>query len=96
MPEWYCKPSILVSIHAPTRGATYGKGTGRRRFGFQSTPLREGRQSDLCSLSGLVMFQSTPLREGRRYFGKMRFGGVEFQSTPLREGRRSVRYDWYK
>ncbi|SFL91195.1 hypothetical protein SAMN05421830_10920 [Desulfomicrobium norvegicum] len=32
---------------------------------FQSTPLREGRQSGAACPKSRVMFQSTPLREGR-------------------------------
>ncbi len=58
-----------ISIHAPTRGATYPH--IERPFVppvFQFTPLREGRRGQVPGVRICHQFQFTPLREGRRNF----------------------------
>ena len=57
---------------------------------FQSTPLREGRRTDMARMTNGSQFQSTPLREGRRGTRTRRYRYCTFQSTPLREGRRDM------
>ena len=56
---------LIISIHAPPRGATAASWTICRNSKFQFTPLREGRRyTTLCPLRS-APFQFTPLREGR-------------------------------
>ena len=57
--------AICVSIHAPTRGATYASDEFCRKAVFQSTPLREGRRAYYTDMGGYLEFQSTPQRERR-------------------------------
>ena len=62
------KPDVLlISIHAPPRGATpTAAAYGARSTGFQFTPLREGRLIRISFVVESSLFQFTPLREGRR------------------------------
>ena len=82
--------SLIISIHAPPRGAT-GKGVGVHGFFllFQFTPLREGRRGKNSTRLQSALFQFTPLREGRLRHGGGDVIRMVFQFTPLREGRRS-------
>ena len=58
---------FIVSIHAPTRGATSHLLTWwYERVQFQSTPPREGRRWIMLHCKMYSLFQSTPPREGRR------------------------------
>ena len=84
--------SRLVSIHAPTRGATCFYGNGEELIKFQSTPPREGRRSSTRTLRPNCCFNPRPHARGdklRTYGGKL----TEFQSTPPREGRHLVHAD---
>ena len=82
------KPST-ISIHAPPRGATdTARGWGRKRWKFQFTPLREGRQQEITHCQKRGLFQFTPLREGRPLRSTASTALLLFQFTPLREGRR--------
>ena len=79
---------IIISIHAPPRGATKFGRCYDERILFQFTPLREGRLHHTKKFSVHLLFQFTPLREGRPVSCEARFNGALFQFTPLREGRR--------
>jgi len=79
-----------VSIHAPARGATTIYAPFQYGYGFQSTPLREGRPQCPRKAQNAPRFQSTPLREGRQLAGHRLGYEMGFQSTPLREGRRRI------
>ena len=57
---------IIISIHAPPRGATRKRRKERIIMKFQFTPLREGRHNGKRPLNIVMGFQFTPLREGRR------------------------------
>ena len=79
--------ALLISIHAPPRGATavwIVRLPGCSIFQF--TPLREGRQGD-CNMNILTRkFQFTPLREGRLY-GRLRDARLlDFNSRPSARG----------
>ena len=56
----------MVSIHAPTRGATRTEAADVRKQMFRSTPPREGRPYSGHSGGIVQWFRSTPPREGRR------------------------------
>ena len=62
-------PALLISIHAPPRGATKGIYGGEVSLLFQFTPLREGRLVRSPYDGSEEQFQFTPLREGRRSAG---------------------------
>ena len=79
-----------VSIHAPTRGATYNNNIIYNYYGFQSTPPREGRQQKAIEDADSKRFQSTPPREGRHEDDVTGYLLKKFQSTPPREGRLSI------
>jgi len=58
---------LIVSIHAPARGATGRDRDSADHFMFRSTPLREGRPFfTTTTASSSSEFRSTPLREGRQ------------------------------
>ena len=57
--------ALVISIHAPPRGATITRLRSNITSVFQFTPLREGRPDMLTEYSSLYQFQFTPLREGR-------------------------------
>ena len=84
-----CRWRILISIHAPPRGATQPSTSPPKRASFQFTPLREGRPFLFVAVFGLSHFNSRPsargdlCMEGRKELEHL------FQFTPLREGRRS-------
>ena len=77
----------VISIHAPTRGATSGiiSQSGCRRF--QSTLLQEERLSCLNPLFLLQIFQSTLLQEERLRDLPLLPCRDLFQSTLLQEER---------
>ena len=56
---------MVISIHAPPRGATGGIEAERDFKKFQFTPLREGRRKIKTIDDPDDLFQFTPLREGR-------------------------------
>ena len=57
---------IHISIHAPTRGATFHPRPCSHRVLFQFTPLREGRHSVFSILSSFWYFNSRPYARGDR------------------------------
>ena len=57
---------VIISIHAPPRGATSRCRRGKANGKFQFTPLREGRPCENREKEWREIFQFTPLREGRR------------------------------
>ena len=81
-----------VSIHAPTRGATFEKGLNVRDFKFQSTPPRGGR----LRIQKVTLFRKTfhltfvsihaPARGATFMLANAR-EEFTFQSTPPRGGR---------
>ena len=79
----------LISIHAPTRGATILCNHRRLVFGFQSTLPREERLSFPCNISFHLIFQSTLPREERPRFDAVCQVSASFQSTLPREERQS-------
>ena len=83
----FARRPVLVSIHAPARGATFHSRHHSESVWFQSTPLREGRPQGQGQQGDSWRFQSTPLREGRLFEGDVVRFPAKFQSTPLREGR---------
>ena len=54
----------LISIHAPPRGATTARGWGKKRWKFQFTPLREGRQRCRSFPASSSHFNSRPSARG--------------------------------
>ena len=79
--------TILVSIHAPTRGATDWPMMIERFLQFQSTPLREGRHNALRRQEVLCSFNPRPYERGDPKQKVISAQYLMFQSTPLREGR---------
>ncbi len=81
---------IVVSIHAPMRGATV-KGMETEQWNrFQSTPLCEGRQQEQAvETLGNVVSIHAPMR-GATAKNTNKFYQSLFQSTPLCEGRHLV------
>ena len=55
---------IQVSIHAPTRGATFGQHSRKALNMFQSTPLHEGRLTQLVFLIFRNGFNPRPYTRG--------------------------------
>ena len=86
-PQGIGKSTLLISIHAPPRGATAPTPQLGGITIFQFTPLREGRRNGRTSPATFSGFQFTPLREGRQPDALMRPAFLIFQFTPLREGR---------
>ena len=79
---------LVVSIHAPAKGATCGALRARRPHRcFNPRPREGGDYSDAPILPSAETFQSTPPRRGRLDGGSSMSTGVEFQSTPPRRGR---------
>ena len=79
----------LISIHAPTRGATsFSVFPAARSFISIHAPTRGATVSGNSSLMKRKKFQSTLLQEERHChtIGKQR--GIKFQSTLLQEERR--------
>ena len=78
---------VMISIHAPPRGATEEVGQIVGVDKFQFTPLREGRQREVVLSDVAMQFQFTPLREGRhaaRFLEKNAEG--YFNSRPSARG----------
>ena len=77
----------LVSIHVPTRGATFFSTSYIKRRMFQSTPPPRGATlATSHSTLPSKWFQSTPPHEGRPLFQALKDYTPEFQSTPPRGG----------
>ena len=84
---------LLISIHAPARGATcLSWMAARRRLNFNSRPCERGDviKEDTFALYQ-IKFQFTPLREGRPLEATEYPLTRIFQFTPLREGRHDLR-----
>ena len=77
----------IVSIHAPTWGATGGlhRLLYRRRVSIHAPTW--GATCRLCSTMYASMFQSTPPRGGRQHLAVGGGSPFRFQSTPPRGGR---------
>ena len=65
MSEYRVRRILIISIHAPPRGATGDLPIKDYLAEFQFTPLREGRRYMAQILMQQDVFQFTPLREGR-------------------------------
>ncbi len=83
--KWW--DALLISIHAPPRGAT-----GRVRAGRRTDPYFNSRPSargdiEIAKECAEYEFQFTPLREGRQSRQVSSGSAWTFQFTPLREGR---------
>ena len=77
-----------VSIHAPTRGATYIDKTHVVKYLVSIHAPTRGGDLSCVHLTGLpYMFQSTPPHEGRLDAIIGALIQTEFQSTPPHEGR---------
>ena len=57
--------NLVISIHAPTRGATITRITFFLLFQFQSTLLQEERHDQKRFFNDYIIFQSTLLQEER-------------------------------
>ena len=79
---------MLISIHAPTRGATNLLCFLFAKMRFQSTLPREERQLRSTFNISLFKFQSTLPREERQILGGYCTSALIFQSTLPREERR--------
>ena len=79
---------MAVSIHAPTRGATWnGCFFIPCDDGFNPRPHAGGDLDDLATQYALTAFQSTPPRGGRQVEPCIKAGTSAFQYTPPRGGR---------
>ena len=83
-------PFILLSIHAPTRGATLHLQFMIKLADFQSTLLQEERQEKFMLMGVKLFFQSTLLQEERHNSRLFYFYTFFFQSTLLQEERREI------
>ena len=75
------KPALPVSIHAPTRGATYPVRRPTANSWFQSTHPRGVRRRVLARAVHFYQFQSTHPRGVRRLGCQCQCGCIRFQST---------------
>ena len=93
-----CQHGGRVSIHAPTRGATRGRGAGTRTRGCFNPRAHEGRDSPPSPVSSARCPVSihAPTRGATPYTSTPAYFGFTFQSTrprgarPLRDGRERV------
>ena len=81
------KRAILISIHAPPRGATRMATILVAHIAFQFTPLREGRPAQLSTARRTIHFNSRPSARGDARPPQKKERRTKFQFTPLREGR---------
>ena len=82
---------MVISIHAPPRGATSNINIPEILLLFQFTPLREGRQFRGLDLDATTISIHAPPRGAT--FACSDFVACHlFQFTPLREGRRAYHY----
>ena len=81
---------LIVSIHAPTRGATRRRRcSAPSRKCFDPRPHARGDLPVIGNPSAVKRFRSTPPREGRREIVAGRITSQVFRSTPPREGRQA-------
>ena len=85
---------IIVSIHAPVRGATAPRPFTVAPSEFQSTPPCGGRHFVGFDQPVFVQFQSTPPCGGRRHCSLTSRHTLMFQSTPPCGGRQGTGYGW--
>ena len=79
---------MLISIHAPPRGATTCIVPGNFIFGISiHAPPRGATRFLRQQEARQPQFQFTPLREGRPVAKLRKTAVLVFQFTPLREGR---------
>ena len=76
----------IVSIHAPTRGATRSLRNLRYSSMFRSTPPREGRPGTMTLRLTHSRFRSTPAREGRPQAAASRLESLCFDPRPHARG----------
>ena len=82
---------MIISIHAPPRGATRYEVTDAASGEFQFTPLREGRPNAFSTLSVLVYFNSRPSARGDGRFRLSFVGELKnFNSRPSARGDRAA------
>ena len=89
---------MVISIHAPPRGATSNINIPEILLLFQFTPLREGRLIvvDYIQLMRAISIHAPPRGATGLSLLHIKWRS-RFQFTPLREGRRSlphIRTDW--
>jgi len=85
-----CPTESIVSIHAPTRGATRDARENNAEQNVSIHAPTRGATSNSSEQMGLMSFQSTPPRGGRRPGSFRLLAQLLFQSTPPRGGRRSI------
>ena len=85
--------SIIISIHAPAKGATdSGRKDLKYASRFQSTLPRRERPKNLPTISAQLQFQSTLPRRERQPSETETEESTEFQSTLPRRERRGSRH----
>ena len=84
---------VVISIHAPARGATPFSNLSSSPDRFQFTPPRGGRREATHGKAFAEQFQFTPPRGGRPVRVEGRTDPLAFQFTPPRGGR-LVRVVW--
>ena len=87
------REDMVVSIHAPARGATNESiSVASVMLGFNPRPREGGDRLVWWRLIRSSEFQSTPPRGGRPFPHSMQLTRLMFQSTPPRGGRRAPLY----
>ena len=80
---------IMVSIHAPARGATASASAEARRNGFNPRPRAGGDPTTSKEVEGISVSIHAPARGATSGWGELR-RDERFQSTPPRGGRPSA------
>ena len=80
---------VMISIHAPTKGATDQFDLGTGVFPFQSTLPRRERLADLLSQSANADFNPRSHEGSDGQLDEDAAGNLQFQSTLPRRERRS-------
>ena len=83
---------LIISIHAPPRGATQPLHVELHIKAFQFTPLREGRRHLAWLRGPAPYFNSRPSARGD-FSVRREVVVLLFQFTPLREGRQVLLYN---
>ena len=77
---------LIISIHAPPRGATAPCRGRSMFFSFQFTPLREGRPCGMSSVRAVIHFNSRPSARGDQARCWAYQPPVNFNSRPSARG----------
>ena len=91
MSEYRVRRILIISIHAPPRGATGDLPIKDYLAEFQFTPLREGRHAQGNFIAEVIAFQFTPLREGRPTPPTAALSRRYFNSRPSARGDQEER-----